>query len=283
MKKKLIAGITLGDVEGVGPEVILKALNDRKIRRLADFLIIGDGSPLNCIDTALKLIKAGKIDVLITAPVNKAAINKAHPKSLFTGHTEYLARAAKTKDFAMMLIGGPLRVSLVTRHIALKDVPGVLTKGKIEKTICLTALSLKKYFRIRRPRIAVCGLNPHSGEQGLMGQEERRIIQPAIRQAKKRAGFASIQGPLPADTVFHAALQGKFDAVVAMYHDQGLIPLKALFLHQGVNLTLGLPFVRTSCDHGTAYDIAGKDKADPGSMKAAIKLAVELGELKRCC
>ncbi|UCB56544.1 MAG: 4-hydroxythreonine-4-phosphate dehydrogenase PdxA [Candidatus Omnitrophota bacterium] len=330
-KDKLTCGITMGDAAGIGPEVILKALRDKSVQKLANFLIIGNssvmeqtarkcriklnkdvalsdvgetsrlvfgrGTPaygrlaLDCIDEALRLVKAKKIDVLVTAPVNKHTISQTgtffqgHPvkccasrgspvDEVFTGHTEYLARATKTKKFAMMLIGGPLKVVLVTRHVPLKEVAGSLSTEKIYETLALSASYLKQYFGIRRPRIAVCGLNPHSGDEGTLGQEEIKIIRPAVIKAK---ALASIEGPLPSDTIFYSALQGKFDAVVAMYHDQGLIPLKMQAFHQGVNLTLGLPFVRTSPDHGTAYNIAGKNKANPGSMIEAIKLAVEIG------
>ncbi|MBU4140642.1 MAG: 4-hydroxythreonine-4-phosphate dehydrogenase PdxA [Candidatus Omnitrophica bacterium] len=323
-KDRLTCAITLGDPAGIGPEVVVKALGDRRIQRLANFLIIGNSfaiektariskirlkidriqneeelphkgiallnvgaisklvfgrgiaayglASLDFIKAALKLISLKKIDVLVTAPVNKHTISQAG--RLFRGHTEYLAQRTKTRNFAMMLIGGPFKVVLATRHIALKKVAKALTAEKIYELLGLTVFALKKYFGIRRPRIGVCGLNPHSGEEGILGQEEIKIIRPAVVKAKK---FASIEGPLPADTLFYSASQGKFDAVVAMYHDQGLIPLKTFAFHQGVNLTLGLPFVRTSPDHGTAYDIAGKNKANPGSMVEAIKLAVKIG------
>ena len=245
---------------------------------------VANGSlALECIQKALDLIKSKRVDALITAPVNKHTINQAllreakkgGARCCFRGHTEYLARAAKTKDFAMMLVGGPFKVVLVTRHIALKNVPRALTKKKIYRAIRLTALALRKYFAIPHPRIGVCALNPHSGDEGISGNEEIRIIRPAVIKAKN---LAAIEGPLAADTLFYFASHGKFDAVVAMYHDQGLIPLKTLALHQGVNITLGLPFVRTSADHGTAYDIAGKNRANPGSMIEAIKLAVKIGQ-----
>ncbi len=315
-KARLTVGITMGDPAGIGPEVVLKALRDGEIQRLANFLIIGNSQvfektarlskislkkgitlldtgaipklvfgraipaygkvALECIKEALQLIKSRKIDVLVTAPVNKHTLNQALlPGRFFRGHTEYLADATNTKDVAMMLLGGSrLRVVLATRHIALKDVAKTLTKRQIYQAIRLAADALQRYFAIPHPRIGVCGLNPHCGDGGIIGKEEPRIIQPAIARAKH---FANIIGPLPADTLFYFALQGKFDACIAMYHDQGLIPLKMLALHQGVNLTLGLPFVRTSPDHGTAYDIAGKNKANPGSMIAAIKLAVKIG------
>ncbi|MFC1631304.1 4-hydroxythreonine-4-phosphate dehydrogenase PdxA [Candidatus Omnitrophota bacterium] len=226
---------------------------------------------LDCIDAGLDLIKLKAITALVTAPVNKSTINKTGRS--FTGHTEYLARACNTNKFAMMLVGGPFKVVLVTRHMALKKVPRSITQDNITQALCLTARYLKKYFAIERPRIGVCGLNPHSGESGVLGDEERKIIRPAIIRAKR---YARIQGPLASDTIFYSARQNKFDAVCAMYHDQGLIALKTLALHQGVNLTLGLPFIRTSVDHGTAYDLAGKNIADPGSMVAAIKLAIKI-------
>ncbi len=323
-KSKLACAITMGDPAGIGPEVTLKALKQKSIQRLANFLIIGNayalertaqackinfkmgdvallnvgkipklvfGRPalangslaLECIQKALDLIKSKRVDALITAPVNKHTINQAllreakkgGARCCFRGHTEYLAKAAKTKDFAMMLVGGAFKVILVTTHMALEDVPHALTQKKTYQTLRLAAFALRKYFGISHPRIGVCGLNPHSGEEGTFGHQERKVIRPAVNKAKR---FASIEGPLAADTLFYLARQGEFDAVVAMYHDQGLIPLKMLSLHQGVNLTLGLPFVRTSPDHGTAYNIAGKNKANPGSMIEAIKLAVKIGQ-----
>ncbi len=324
MKKgKLACAITMGDPAGIGSEVTLKALKQKSIQRLANFLIIGNayalertaqackinfkmgnvtllnigkipklvfGRPavangslaLECIQKALDLIKSKRVDALITAPVNKHTINQAllreakkgGARCCFRGHTEYLAKAAKTKDFAMMLVGGALKVILVTTHMALEDVSHALTQKKIYQTLRLAAFALKKYFEISHPRIGVCGLNPHSGEEGTFGHQERKVIQPAVNKAKR---FVSIEGPLAADTLFYLARQGEFDAVVARYHDQGLIPLKMFSLHQGVNLTLGLPFVRTSPDHGTAYNIAGKNRANPGSMIEAIKLAVKIG------
>lgn len=309
--EKLNCAITMGDAAGIGPEVILKALAQEKIRRLANFYIIGNsllmdrtarlckiklkgvaltdlGKPtklvfgrsisaygslaLDCIEVALELLKSKKMDALITAPVNKHTIALSSP--LFRGHTEYLATATKSKHFAMMLVGGPLKVALVTRHMPLKDVAKSLSQEKVYHTLRLTVQGLKRYFAIRRPRIAVCGLNPHSGDKGTIGEEDIKVIQPAIIKAKH---LAQIEGPLSADSIFYWALDGRFDAVVCMYHDQGLIPLKMLAFHQGVNLTLGLPFVRTSPDHGTAYEIAGKNKANPGSMIEAIKLAIKIG------
>jgi len=330
-RNKINCVITLGDVAGIGAEVTLKALAQKQLRSLANFILIGNAEALGetarlckiglkinkiknvdeitsskdnsvalldtgsvsklifgksrasygrlaitCVDRALDLIKTGAADALITAPVNKYAITKAGFS--FSGHTEYLAKSAKAHNFAMMLIGGPLRVVLVTRHIPLKKVPHKLTTHEVFETLRLTYEFLKKDFGILHPKIAVCGLNPHSGEGMTLGNEEVKIIQPAINRAMR---FAKVIGPLSADTLFYSAQKGNFDAVVAMYHDQGLIPLKMLALHQAVNVTLGLGFVRTSPDHGTAYDIAGKNKANPGSMIEAIKLAVKLARNKR--
>lgn len=242
----------------------------------------GGGLSLEYIKAALTLIREKRADVLVTAPVSKQAVNQAlllsgggqnDEKVFFRGHTEYLAESFQVKNFAMMLAAGRLRVVLVTRHIALKDVPGSLTIENIYQTLRLSAEALRESWGIRRPRIAVCALNPHAGEGGILGREEQEIILPAVKQAES---LAVIQGPLPADTVFYAALQGKFDAVICMYHDQGLIPLKTFSFHQGVNITLGLPFVRTSPDHGTAYNIAGKNQANPSSMIEAIKTGINI-------
>lgn len=273
MKRPLIL-ITTGDPKGIGPEVTEKALKDPAIRRLADFLIIdtGDRTGFDAIEKALYLLIKGKGNALVTAPVNKAAINRSGIP--FLGHTEYLAEITKTKKFAMMLCGGPLKVTTVTRHVPLKNVPASITKEGIKDAIILTSAALKKYFGISRPRIGVCGLNPHCGEGGRIGDEEERIIKPAIKALKSRV--PGIQGPMPGDIIFYRAYNGRLDAVISMYHDQGLGPLKMVAFEKGVNVTLGLPFIRTSPDHGTAYDIAGKGIADPSSMKEAIKLAVKM-------
>ena len=189
----------------------------------------------------------------------------------FPGHTELFASKTKCNDFVMMLAGKKLRVVLVTIHIPLKDVPSVLSIEKILKTIRITGKSLIKRFGFTNPRIAVAGLNPHAGEAGMFGNEEEKIIAPAIDIAKKE-GF-NVSGPHPPDTVFYHASKGHYHAVVCMYHDQGLIPFKMMHFTDGVNTTLGLPISRTSVDHGTAYDITGTGQADPGSLIEAIKLA----------
>lgn len=220
----------------------------------------------------------GQLDALVTAPVNKEAIIRTG--HLFIGQTEFLSELAGTKRTVMMLLGQDergrwLRVALATTHISIKSVPEKLTLDKITLAIELAAQACRD-LKLPRARIAVCGLNPHAGEGGKFGGEEITAIAPAIQAAKGR-GF-DVVGPLSGDTVFYHALRGDFDAVVAMYHDQGLAPLKAVAFDTGVNWTLGLPFIRTSPDHGTAYDIAGKGVANPSSMIAAIRLAKQLAK-----
>jgi 4-hydroxythreonine-4-phosphate dehydrogenase len=222
-----------------------------------------------------------ELNALVTAPVNKESIIRAGHK--FTGQTEFLSELAKAKHTAMMLLGHDergrwLRVALATTHISIKSVPKKLTPGKIMLAIELAAQACRD-LSLPRARIAVCGLNPHAGEGGQFGDEEIKTITPTILAAQKRG--LDVIGPLSGDTVFHYALQGDFDAVVAMYHDQGLAPLKAVAFDTGVNWTLGLPFIRTSPDHGTAYDIAGKGIANPSSMIAAIRLAKQLAGNKK--
>jgi 4-hydroxythreonine-4-phosphate dehydrogenase len=218
----------------------------------------------------------GELDAIVTAPVNKESIIRAGHK--FVGQTEFLSELAGTKRTAMMLLGTDergrwLRVALATVHIAIKKVPEKITAEKITLAIELAAQSCRD-LGLLRAKVAVCGLNPHAGEGGEFGDEEITTIGPAIQAMRKR-GF-DVVGPISGDTVFHYALKGEFDAVVAMYHDQGLAPLKAVAFDSGINWTLGLPFIRTSPDHGTAYDIAGKGIANPGSMIAAIRLAKQL-------
>jgi 4-hydroxythreonine-4-phosphate dehydrogenase len=218
----------------------------------------------------------GELDALVTAPLNKEAILRAGVP--FVGQTEYLSRLAGTERTAMMLLGEDdrghaLRVALATTHIPLRQVPDQISQSKIELVIELSVNACRD-LGLNRSRIAVCGLNPHAGEGGQLGDEEQKIILPAVRAAQSR-GF-EVTGPLAADTLFHHAYQGEYDVVVAMYHDQGLAPLKMIGFETGVNWTLGLPFIRTSPDHGTAYDIAGQGKANPSSMRAAIRLARQL-------
>jgi 4-hydroxythreonine-4-phosphate dehydrogenase len=223
------------------------------------------------VDAAL----AGEVAALVTAPISKEWIGRAGFK--FPGHTEYLAARAGVSEFAMMLAGPRLRVTVATTHVPLAEVPRLLTSEGIASTIWLTAEGLARRFGIAAPRVAVAGLNPHAGEAGRFGDEEERLVKPAIEKARARlasAGLAAtVDGPLVPDSVFRQAAGGAYDAVVALYHDQGLIPLKLLHFDDGVNLTLGLPFVRTSPDHGTAYDIAGTGRARAQSFLAALDLA----------
>jgi len=228
------------------------------------------------IKKAVSLAREGEIDAIVTAPINKRGLHKAGFK--FYGHTELLARLTSTENYAMMLVGGPLRVALVTTHLPLSKVSSSLSKEKIYQTIKLTWNNMK-YFGMRKPRIGVAGLNPHAGEEGLFGREEKKFIIPAVEKAKEKK--IRVEGPIPPDTIFYRALKGEFDCVICMYHDQGLIPLKMFAFDGGVNVTLGLPIIRTSVDHGTAYEIAGKGMANPQSLIEAIKLAAKLVKAKR--
>ena len=307
--------ISLGDPAGIGPEVVARALAERPD---AELLVFGDagvlaraaaaagvpapaaervravtslgagdvvpGRPsdasgraqLAYLTAATDAALAGQAAGLVTAPISKDWIARAGFS--FPGHTEYLAARAGVQEFAMMLAGPVLRVTVATTHVALRDVPQLLTIDGIASSIWLTAEGLARRFAIARPRVAVAGLNPHAGEAGRFGDEEDRLVKPAIGRARQRiaaAGLdATVEGPLVPDAVFRQAAHGQFDAVVALYHDQGLIPLKLLHFDDGVNITLGLPFVRTSPDHGTAYDIAGTGKARPQSFLAALDLAI---------
>jgi len=220
------------------------------------------------LEAAIKLAKEGKIDAITTGPINKEAIQKAGFK--FQGHTEILARRTKTKEYGMLFVSDALWVLLVTTHIPLKDVPKTLNKKKVLSKIKMAHEILSR-IRGRRPRIGVAGLNPHAGESGIFGKEDIKIIKPAVEEAKKMGIDA--KGPISPDAVFNLANAGVFDIVIAMYHDQGLIPLKLLSFNKSVNVTVGLPIVRTSVDHGTGFDIAGKGWANPGSMIQAIKVA----------
>ncbi len=288
LKSKPTFGITLGDPDGIGPEIVFKALQDKKIRKLANWKLYGSASnkpmgaqrsglmSLRALEHAVADLKKKKIVGLVTAPISKERIQKSGFK--FPGHTEFLAHEFKSKKTVMMVVSPKLKVSLVTIHAPLKKVSSLLTISKIVDTIVLTHQSLKKDFCIKNPRIAVCGLNPHAGEKGIFGKEEQKIISPAIRKAQSKK--INVSGPHPSDSLFYQAANGRFDAVVAMYHDQGLIPIKTLDFHHGVNMTLGLPIIRTSPDQGCAFDIAGKGMANPSSMKAAMKLAVEVWRKK---
>lgn len=227
------------------------------------------------IREAARLCLSGAADAMATAPISKEALNRAGHR--YPGHTELLAELAGAERVVMMLAGSRLRVTLVTIHEALADVPTLVTFDRVLETIRITHRDVHRYFR-RNPRIAVLALNPHCGEGGMFGDEETRVIAPAVAAAR-REGIDAV-GPLSADTLFHFAVQGSYDAVVCMYHDQGLIPLKLLHFDDGVNVTLGLPLIRTSVDHGTAYDLAGTGRASAESMKAAILMAAEMARVK---
>ena len=226
------------------------------------------------IKTAVHLAKTGCIDGMVTGPINKEAINMAGCH--YPGHTELLADLTKAQESGMMIIGGPLKIMFVTTHVAIKDLSSLLTQAKIEKGIRLAHMAMTTLFGVKKPRIGVAALNPHAGEQGLFGDEEGRVIGPAARAAQANGILAS--DPMPADTLFGKAARGDYDAIVALYHDQGLIPLKMVAFGSCVNLTVGLPIIRTSVDHGTAFDIVGKGIAEPGSLIEAVKLAARLAE-----
>jgi 4-hydroxythreonine-4-phosphate dehydrogenase len=236
--------------------------------------IEGGEAMVNYITEAVETALRGEIAGIVTGPINKALMHEAG--IFFDGHTQLIAHLTHTKDYVMMLVGNRLRVTLATIHCALERVPRILNSDRIHKTIITTWQALQLDFGIKRPRLGVAALNPHGGESGLFGSEEGKIIGPAVEKAMCEGCL--VEGPLPADTLFYKAAKGQFDAVVAMYHDQGLIPLKLLHFSDAVNITLGLPIVRTSVDHGTAYDIAGKGVADPSSLKAAIRMAVTTAE-----
>lgn len=326
MEEKLIVGITHGDVNGIGYEIIIKSLIDPAILELFTPVVYGSGKAasyhrktlgitdfsfniinnvsqlnpkqpnlVNCIEeeiaiemgsataaagaAAVKALAAAtadlidkKIDVLVTAPINKKTIQGDgfnHP-----GHTEYLAEKAGVKDYLMLMVSDTLRVGTVTGHVPLKDVAANLTTEKILAKIKVLNRSLIYDFNIRKPKIAVLGLNPHAGDDGLLGGEEKTIIKPAV-DAALAMGMV-VQGPYGADGFFGSGLYKQFDGILAMYHDQGLVPFKTIAFHTGVNFTAGLPFVRTSPDHGTGYDIAGKNEASEESLRAAMYLAIDI-------
>jgi 4-hydroxythreonine-4-phosphate dehydrogenase len=310
---KIRVGLTIGDPAGIGPAITLAALKILKTK--ADFTVIGDRwvldkaaklltvAPLSArlidlnnvekkyfkfgslnalngkasleyLDAALGLLKNNKIDCLVTSPVSKEAINRSGLK--FSGHTEYLGKCTGSKNLVMMLVNNKLRFSLVTRHLRLRDVCPALTRERLENNIINTVEGLRSLFSIKRPRLIVCGVNPHASDNGVIGTEEQKIIIPVIKSLNKKLSSVTIAGVVGADTAIALAAQGKFDCVIAAYHDQALIALKLTGFDSGVNLTLGLPFVRTSPLHGVAFDIAGKPLlANPGSLIAAIKLAIE--------
>src|SRR5690242_9086652 len=288
-KEKARIGITLGDCAGIGPEIVDVALKSKKIPEAADYIVIGrqpncrPGAPsletargaAAALEEAATRARRGELDAIVTGPISKARMYEAGFK--FPGQTEFFAERCGIKNFAMCLTGGKLTVALVTCHIPLSKVSGALKQSEIVRVGLLLADFLMRR-EIKSPRIAVAGLNPHAGESGNLGREEIEIIEPGIEQLKSEIPNpkSEIHGPASPDTVFHRAIEGEFDAVLCMYHDQGLIPLKLHAFHSGVNTTLGLPFARTSPDHGTAFEIAGKGIAKPDSMIAALNLAAEL-------
>ncbi|MGA2228761.1 MAG: 4-hydroxythreonine-4-phosphate dehydrogenase PdxA [Syntrophobacteraceae bacterium] len=241
---------------------------------------------VSCIRTAVDLATAGLVDAVCTCPINKEQLHRqGFP---FAGHTEFIRELTGAEDVVMMLAGPGLRVALATIHVSLADVPGLLTKELLRKVIRITAESMSRDFAVKSPRIGVAGLNPHAGEAGKFGRGEIEVIRPVIEEfeaAPVQTGggglCARISGPWPADTVFHRAMSNEFDAVVAMYHDQGLIPVKLVHFNEAVNVSLGLPVVRTSVDHGTAYDIAGMGTADPGSLIEAVSLAATIARNRK--
>lgn len=232
----------------------------------------GGKAMVTFIHKAVEMCMHGRAHAMVTGPIAKGLMHEAG--CLFEGHTQLIAHLTGTRDYVMMLAGERIRVSLVTTHCRLSEVPALISRETILSVILITFNSLLKDFAVPNPRLAVAALNPHAGECGLFGSEEREIIEPAVLDAKKAR--IPVEGPFPADTLFCRAYRGEFDAVIAMYHDQGLIPLKLVHFSDAVNVTLGLPIIRTSVDHGTAYDIAGKGIADPSSMKAAIKTAAAM-------
>lgn len=326
MSEKVKIGISIGDINGIGLEVILKtlsnsAINDycttvvygntkvasfyRKALALGDFSfnVINDAeqaSPkranmINCWDEDVKIepgvanstggkyaflsldravsdLLEGKIDALVTAPINKHNIQS--DQFQFAGHTEYIQSRAGAKDSLMFLVSENLRVGVVTGHVPLAEVPGKITREAILSKLQMMHASLKSDFWIQKPKIAVLGLNPHAGDSGLIGNEEQEVIIPAVAEANAQGIFAF--GPYAADGFFANGAHLKFDAVLAMYHDQGLIPFKYIAFHDGINFTAGLPVVRTSPDHGTGYDIAGKNMASPGSFTSALFEAINI-------
>jgi 4-hydroxythreonine-4-phosphate dehydrogenase len=283
--KEPVIGLVAGDPSGVGPELLAAAL--KQVPEGVRLKVIGDASPFEpgqpslrgshraiaSLEEAAQKAIAGEIDAVVTGPVSKKHLHRAGFQ--FPGQTEFFAARAGVSNYAMLLTGGPLTVALVTAHVPLRDVAGLLSTVEIVRVGGLLADFLKRR-KIPSPRIAVAGLNPHAGEQGDLGDEEMRIIGPSLALLASQNDGVSFAGPFSPDTVFWRASNGEFDAVLCMYHDQGLIPLKLLGFHVGVNVTVGLPFIRTSPDHGTAYDLAGTGKARPESFLSAVRLAAEL-------
>ena len=281
--------ITVGDPAGIGPEIAHKAACDARVRAACDPVLYGPSpgatfpagvlsaatgrAAYEAICAAVRDARAQLVHGIATAPISKLAF--AHAGLPWKGHTDLLAHLTNSRRVAMMFWSEPLKVILATVHVSLAEVPRLLTPELLHDIIDLTTGELPR-FGLAAPRLALCGLNPHAGEHGLLGDEDERVLRPAVSAARQR-GIA-IDGPFPADTIFVRASRGEFDAVIACYHDQGLIPVKLLAFGRAVNVTLGLPIVRTSVDHGTAFDIAGKGVADPSSMIEAVLLAARLAK-----
>lgn len=279
--------LTVGDPAGIGPEIVQKAATDPGVLAICEPIVFA--TPVNgaihpgevsaaagqaafeTIAHAVEAARRGDVDAIATAPVNKLAFAKAGLP--WKGHTDLLAHLCDTPRVAMMFHSPQLKVVLLTVHIPLREVATSITPALIDETIDLTEHAMQM-FGTPKPRLAVAGLNPHAGEAGVMGTEDDELLVPAVSRARARG--VAIAGPIPGDTVFVRAVRGEFDCVIACYHDQGLIPVKLLGFGQAVNVTIGLPIIRTSVDHGTAFDIAGKGLADPGSMIAAVRLAAEM-------
>jgi 4-hydroxythreonine-4-phosphate dehydrogenase len=307
-------GISIGDINGIGLEVVIKALSDSKVYAnsipiiygsskavsfhkkaidLPDFqyLVVKDADEakpkkvnlINCWDALKSLEKAtadlkeNKIDVLVTAPINKDCVRDAGFE--FPGHTEYLASMSDSEDVLMFMVADTLRVGVVTGHVPLKDVAALVTKEAVENKLRLMLASLRQDFLIQKPKVAVLGLNPHAGDRGTLGDEEIEIINPVIQKLRDEGEL--VYGSYSSDGFFGSSNLKNFDAILSMYHDQGLTGFKSISFDEGVNFTAGLPIVRTSPDHGTAYDIAGKDKASPRSFRNAYFLACDIHDRRK--
>ncbi len=324
-------GITLGDINGIGPEVIIKALSDHRIMSLFTPVVYGSGRVIsfykkqlnneelnytqvktkgqfipkqlnlvNCWEDVIEIVpgkasketgkaallslqkaceelKEGLLDALVTAPIDKHSIHSE--EFPFKGHTEFLTQYFGASESLMLLVGNALRVGLVTEHVAVREIASLITRERVEAKLKLLEHSLRHDFGINKPRIAVLGLNPHAGDEGLIGSEEEQILKPLINDWRNKGKLVS--GPFPADGFFASAQYTKFDGILAMYHDQGLIPFKTLAFENGVNFTAGLPIVRTSPDHGTAYAIAGKNQADETSFREALFKACDIAQIRK--
>ena len=289
-----VVGVTTGDPSGIGPEIVKGAIEDARVLAVCQPIVFGvhtddevavfpcgqvdatsGRAAYDAVQRATAEALAGRVDAIATAPINKASWAAAGLE--WRGHTDLLAHLCGTSDVAMMFWSESLRVVLATVHVPLAEVPRTLTTDGLFQTITLAARSLPA-FGVPAPRLAVAGLNPHAGEEGLMGREEIDVMAPAIERA--RTAGVDVRGPFPADTLFVRAARGEFDAVVAAYHDQGLVPVKLLAFGRSVNVTLGLPIIRTSVDHGTAFDIARQGRADASSMIEAVLLAARLAAAK---